>query len=109
MDRNLKKAAIFGALLCVPVTGFLYGLFACTSCGSGISGILFRIILGIVHVFSTIIGLGKPWNSAAGTSGTNLRPFILLTAVLITIIVFLFLDAARRKKEKKARDNGEFF
>lgn len=77
------------AILCLPVTGFIYGFFACTGCGSGISGLLGRVFIGIIAVFNTVFTLGAPYDNEGGTSSTNIRPYVLLTFVLLFLLFFV--------------------
>ena len=99
--QNLLMSSLIGLLLSLPITGFVYGFFACKDCGDGFSGFLWRIFIGIVETFLTIITLGKPWDNEGGNSSTNLRLYVLLTAIVIAVIVYLIRDRANRKKMTK--------
>lgn len=79
-----------------PVTGFIYGIFACTDCGGGARGAIGRTFIGFVEAILTTITLGAPWNNEAGNSSTNLRFY-----VLITFICFLSLSLISRLVRKR--------
>lgn len=106
--QNLVIPSLIGLLLSLPVTGFIYGFFACTDCGDGFSGFWGRIFIGIVETFLTIFTLGKPWNNEGGTSSTNLRLYVLLTAIVISILVFFIrtrLDKRKLSRIQKTSTN----
>ncbi|MAX82351.1 MAG: hypothetical protein CL843_19505 [Crocinitomicaceae bacterium] len=94
--NKLLISLVTGIVLSLPVTGFIYGFFACSDCRDGISGFFWRIFIGVIHLFLNIITLGKPWKDESGISSTNLRPYVLLAVVLIAIITYLILS----RKEK---------
>ena len=90
VDKNKLMTSFFvGTISCLPISGFIYGFFACSDCGSGLSGISGRVFIGILHIFLNIITLGAPYDNEGGTSSTNIRHFVILTLILITIISYL--------------------
>lgn len=95
--RILFTSAIIGVLLSFPLTGFIYGFSTCKDCGEGIGGILGRILIGFVEAILTTITLGAPWDNEGGTTSTNLRFYVFLTALIITLILFLI----RKRNQKK--------
>ena len=101
--QNSKKKSIIisllaGLMLSFPLTGFVYGLFACSDCGNGVSGIAGRIFIGFVEAVLTTITLGAPWDNEGGTTSTNLKLYVLITFV---IVFFCFYLVKIRKKDTK--------
>ena len=94
---RLIIALSIGLGSCLPLTGFIYGMYACQDCGTGVTGVLGRIIIGFVHVFLTIITLGVPPNNEGGASGTNLRLYVFITFVVVSALTYLIIA---RKKDK---------
>lgn len=99
--QNFVISSVIGLLLSLPVTGFIYGFFACKDCGDGFSGFLGRIFIGIVEIFLTIFTLGKPWDNEGGTSSTNLRLYVLLTALVISILVYFIRSRLNKRKVRR--------
>lgn len=99
--QNFIISTGVGLLFSLPVTGFVYGFFACIDCGNGILGFFGRVFTGIVGAFLTIITLGKPWNNEGGTSNTNLRLYALLTFIIITLLIFLILNRLQKTKSQR--------
>ena len=96
--NNLLIAAVIGAGSALPLTGFIYGLIACQDC-HGVTGIFGRIFVGIVEMFLTTITLGCPADNEGGTSSTNLRPYVLVTFIAVTVIAYLIMS--RKQNIKK--------
>jgi hypothetical protein len=95
--RILFTSAIMGILLSFPLTGFIYGFSICKDCGEGISGIFGRILIGFVEAILTTIMLGAPWDNEGGTTNTNLRFYVFMTALIITLIFFLIQKINQNK------------
>lgn len=87
--RLLSTSSIIGLSLSFPVTGFIYGVYFCENYGQGFSGLVMRILLGFVESILTTITLGAPWDNEGGTSSTNLRFYVFLTFITITLTAFL--------------------
>jgi hypothetical protein len=98
--QNLIISSGIGLLFSFPVTGFVYGFLVCKDCGEGISGILGRIFIGLVELILTTITLGKPYDNEGGTSITNLRLYIILTFVVITLFMYQILNRIQKNKIK---------
>jgi uncharacterized membrane protein YeaQ/YmgE (transglycosylase-associated protein family) len=88
---------LIGVLLSFPLTGFIYGFSICKDCREGIGGIFGRILIGFVEAILTTITLGAQWDNEGGTTSTNLRFYVFLTALIITLILFLI----RKRNQKK--------
>ena len=101
LNYVLISAAI-GAGSALPLTGFIYGLIACQGC-NGITGNLGRIFVGIVEMFLTTITLGCPPNNERGTSSTNLRPYVLLTFIVVTAITYFIMSPKKRKTQNNSK------
>lgn len=101
-DRKiLITSAILGILLSFPVTGFIYGFYSCEDYNNGITSLLGRIFTGFVEAILTTITLGAPWNNEGGTSSTNLRFYVFLSALFIT---FLFFKIQKRKENRQSKN-----
>jgi len=87
--RLLFTSSIIGLSLSFPVTGFIYGFCFCKNYGEGFSGFVWRTLLGFLESILTTITLGAPWDNEAGTSSTNLRFYVFLTFITITLLTFL--------------------
>lgn len=85
---NLTISVIVALILSLILTGFIYGVFACSDCGVGIEGLLERLWIGIVHVILTVITLGKPWSNEGGTSSVNLQPYVLVVFVVVMYLMY---------------------
>jgi uncharacterized membrane protein YeaQ/YmgE (transglycosylase-associated protein family) len=94
--KLLFISAIIGILFSFPLTGFIYGFSVCKDCGEGITGFFGRIFIGLIEAILTTITLGNPWDNEGGTTSTNLRFYVFLTALIITLILFFIL---KRKRE----------
>jgi hypothetical protein len=95
---RLLLSSIFGLIICLPATGFVYGLVVC-DCGHDFFGqTLGRVFVGFVEAFVTSITLGKPWNNEGGTSSTNIRLFVVLGFFLIATTIYFLLGRSRKKK-----------
>ncbi|KIA95038.1 hypothetical protein OA93_19010 [Flavobacterium sp. KMS] len=95
--KLLFISVIVGIIFSFPLTGFIYGFSVCKDCGEGINGILGRIFIGLVEAILTIITLGAPWDNEGGTTSTNLRFYVFLTALIITLLLFFILKRKRSK------------
>lgn len=95
---RLLLSSIFALFVCLPATGFVYGLVIC-DCGHDIFGqTLGRVFVGFVEAFITSITLGKPWDNEGGTTSTNIRPFVALGFFLIAITIYFLLGRSRKNK-----------
>jgi hypothetical protein len=74
-------------------------MIVCQGCNTGIMGFLGRIFVGIVEMFLTTITLGCPLNNEGGTSSTNLRPYVLVTFIVVTAIAYFIMSRKKRKSE----------
>jgi|GEM_PF-2688596 len=72
MKKDLKISALLGLLLCLPVSGFVYGFIKCSDWGIGVSSVLGRVFIGAAHIFLNIITLGKLYDNEGGISSTNI-------------------------------------
>lgn len=95
--KNLITSAIIAILLSFPLTGFIYGFFVCKDCGEGIYGFVSRIFIGFIEAILTTITLGAPWDNEGATTSTNLRFYVFLTALIITLLLFFI---QKRKQNK---------
>ena len=89
---NLTISVIVALIFSLILTGFIYGVFACSDCGGGIEGLLERLWIGIVHVILTVITLGRPWSNEGGTSRVNLQPYVLIVFVVVTYFMYRRLE-----------------
>jgi hypothetical protein len=89
---KLAISVIFALIFSLVLTGFIYGVFTCTDCGSGIDGLFGRLWISIVHVFLTLITLGKPWKNEGGGSSVNLQPCVLIVSMVVTYFTYKFLQ-----------------
>jgi hypothetical protein len=86
---------LVGLILCLPLTGFIYGVFACKDCTRGLlSQTIGRVFIGFVEAVLTTLTLGKPWADEAGHPGNNLRPYVIAVWLLIALVTYFM----RRKK-----------
>lgn len=90
-------ATAFCLILCLPVTGFIYGFISCIDCRKGIGGFLGRIFIGLIGILNTVITLGRPWETEAGTDFTDIRLWVLLTFALLTVGIYLLTTRHKRK------------
>ena len=95
---------ILSVLACLPLTGFIYGFMICSDCGTGIESVFGRTFVGAIYSFFTVLSLGKPWTGGGVITNTNLRPYVLLTFIVLFIISFLLMEVKRRKAETKNLD-----
>mgnify|MGYP003627693973 CR=1 FL=1 len=103
--NRLKTSFIIGAIACLPVTGFIYGFIICSDCGNGLQSVPGRSFLGIIYSFFTLITIGKPWtNGGAVMTSTNLRPYVLLTLIIVATLTYILL----LKRNKKNGEQGTF-
>lgn len=91
-SKLLFTASIIGLLLSFPVTGFMYGFVGCTDCGEGSSGIAGRLFIGLVEALLTTTTLGMPSNNEGGSSNTNLRLYVFITFIIITLLAYKVLN-----------------
>lgn len=101
MKKDIKISALLGFLLCLPVSGFIYGFIKCSDCGNGVSSILGRTFIGLVHIFLNIVTLGKPYDTEGGTSSTNIRIYVFITFVMLTTLIYLIKSYKKSEKSKK--------
>jgi hypothetical protein len=93
----LILSGILGLVFSFPVTGFIYGVFACKDCGNGASGIIGRAFIGLVEAVLTTITFGAPWDNEGGSTSTNLRVYVLITFLILSILFYL----KQRAKQKR--------
>jgi len=94
-------SVLLGLLLSLPVTGFIYGFIVCVGCDDGISGFFSRIVVGFVESILTTITLGEPWNNEGGTSSTDLRLYVLLAFLILTIGIYWIMYRNKKSADKK--------
>jgi hypothetical protein len=94
--KALKTSLIIGAIVCLPLTGFIYGFIICSDCESGLTGLLGRTFLGMLYAFFTIFSLGKPWTGGGIITSVNLRLYVLLVFLVISLITY-FIIRSRKK------------
>ncbi len=97
MKRNLLLSIGAGLFLSLPITGFIYGFIICKDCKDGFLGIIERSVIGVIHAFLTTVTLGKPWDNEAGSSSTNIRIYVLLTFIIVTVMTFMILKFKKKK------------
>lgn len=95
---RLLLSSIITLFVCLPATGFVYGLIVCDCDHTLFGETLGRVFVGFVEALVTSITLGKPWDNEGGTSSTNIRPFVLLGFFLIATMIYLLLGRSRKKK-----------
>ncbi|MGB3149697.1 MAG: hypothetical protein WBB27_03455 [Maribacter sp.] len=97
--KILKTSLITGAIACLPITGFIYGFIICSDCGNGLQSVAGRSFLGVIYSFFSLISLGKPWtNGGAVMTSTDLRPYVLLTLIIVATLTYILLLERNRKK-----------
>jgi len=91
-------AALLGLITSFPLTGFIYGFFACENCGNGPLGVFGKIFIGLVEGVLTTITFGAPWKNEGGGSSTNLRLYVLIAFLVLTILFYM-------KQKSKSRSH----
>lgn len=97
--KYFKISLIISSIACLPLTGFIYGFIICSDCGNGFESITGRIFLGFIYTFFTILSFGKPWIGGGVLSHVNLRPYVLLSFILIFVLVYTVLILQKNRKQ----------
>jgi cytochrome b561 len=105
-NKILFISLLIGTILCLPISGFIYGFISCSDCENSFFGFLGRIFIGLVHVPITVITLGRPWDNEAGTSATDIRIYVFIAFIIITGIAYLYLNRRRIIKKRKTAANN---
>ena len=98
--EHVFTALFISVLMCLPITGFLYGLNTCKDCESGlIINTLNRVFLGFKEAFNTTITLGMPTNDDANFTNTiNMRPFAFLIFICLSLVIYLKLQSKKTEQ-----------
>ena len=89
---NLTISVTVALMVSLILIGFIYGVFACSDCDAGVDGFLQRVWIGIVHVFLTVMTLGKPWINEGGASTVNLQPYVLILSIAVSYFIYTRLQ-----------------
>ena len=93
----IKLSLGFALYFSFPITGFIHGLISAKGCDNGIVGLLERIFIGFIGAFTTLITLGAPWNDESGSTSTNIRIYVLITFILLSILFYLMILFFRKR------------
>lgn len=89
-----------------PIAGFLDGLMDCYEC-NGAFGLLERVMKGFVGAITSTIILGNPYYNEGGVGGTNTHTSVLITAIILSLLLFLLVRFSKIKSiNKTALNNG---
>ena len=83
------SSVILALIFSFPVTGFIYGFFACKDYGNGPSGVMGRLFIGLVEALLTTITLGAPWENEGGSTSTSLQLYVFITFLILAVIFYL--------------------
>ncbi|ULQ57769.1 hypothetical protein KJS94_06105 [Flavihumibacter rivuli] len=86
--QKLLLPLILSCILCLPVSGFLYGFVKCPDCSFSLGGILGRFFIGAVHAVLAVLQMGVIWDNEGGTSSTNIWPLTIGVFVVLFIVIF---------------------
>lgn len=90
-QRRIIVSLVCSFILCFPISGFIYGFFACKDCGWSVLG---RLFIGLVGTFEATICLGHDFET-----GDRITAIYVLDVVVFVLLNLLFYRFNKRKME----------
>jgi hypothetical protein len=96
--RKLLVLLIVSFAVAIPLGGFAFGFVHCKDCGAGISGILGRVLIGIVFTVLTVLFAGYPPQNEGGVGEPyNVWPYIVTCWTILLVVGMLLMFLRRRQ------------